>query len=93
MDAMKDKFRAYVNLSPDDDSPIIELCLSAAMQHAADVGISADLLENEPMDPKLELYLLALAGHWYDNRNFKTDSWVRSESVKMRRELMYKQEG
>lgn len=87
-----DGLREYANLMPDDNNTILELCLDAAIQHAKDAGIPEFLFMQEKPDPKLTLYIYALAAHWFDNREFRTDTFVKRESAKIRRELMYKEE-
>lgn len=45
-----------------------QLCFDAAVQAARDAGIPGWLFEDG--HPVLELYVYALALHWYDNRGF-----------------------
>lgn len=85
-------FRAYARLMPDDEDPIIGECYHAAVQHAHDAGIPDSLFEGSG-DPKLNLYVYALAAHWYDKRSFETDGYVKSAAVRMRRELMVRRDG
>lgn len=58
------ELREYLNLPPDDDG-IAERCLAAAKSKAAAAGIKV-FKKNAQYD----LFLCALAGCWYDNRNF-----------------------
>ena len=50
-----------------------QLCLQAALDHAKSAGIDTDRLTAEN-NAKFELYVYALALHWYDNRGFQSSS-------------------
>ena len=58
------KLREYLNMPPDMNDDIAELCLSAAKSKARTAGIP-EFQNNAQYD----LFLCALAGLWYDNRN------------------------
>mgnify|MGYP006951692603 FL=1 len=55
--------REYLNLPPDAEDTVAELCLEAAKSKARAAGIP-DYKNNATYD----LFLCALAGCWYDNR-------------------------
>lgn len=71
-------FTAYARL---DDAVLAEggeamtaqLCLDAAISHARSAGIPTDKLDGEN-NAKYELYIYAIALHYYDNRGFATSS-------------------
>lgn len=71
-----DKFRAYARL---DDPSFAEggeaeaalLCYDAAIASAKSYGIPVEKLKN---NPKLELFIYALAGHYFDNRNLMSST-------------------
>lgn len=63
-------FKSYARIMPDDTDETAELCLAAAQQHAHDAGIP-DSLNG---DAKYNLYIYALALHYYDNRGFTPSS-------------------
>lgn len=50
-----------------------QLCLQAALDHAKSVGIPVDRMTVEN-NAKFEMYIYALALHWYDNRGFQSSS-------------------
>lgn len=91
-------FCSYARLSPDEygddaETAVAELCLQAAVKHAKSAGIPVERL-NESGNPKLELYIYALALHFFDNRGFSpsTPSYAANEYMvklmtKMRVEL------
>lgn len=91
-------FCSYARIAPDvygDDAEgaVAELCLQAAIEHARASGIPVDEL-NECGSPKLELYIYALALHFYDNRGFTpnapsyaADEYMTRLMTKMRIEL------
>lgn len=83
-------------LTPETDGSI-RICLDAAVQHARDAGIP-DFLFDGGGDPKLNLYVYALALHYYDNRGFMpqsqayaSDEYTKRLMRQMRVELMYRQ--
>jgi len=87
-------FRDYARLSPDDDSASIEICFNAAVQHTVDAGVPLWLFDGDG-DPKLNLYVYALALNLYDNRGFELPNGVSAayiQAVKqaMRVELKYR---
>lgn len=57
----------YLGLMPDEDTSIAELALNAAKAKAEAAGVSA-----RDNDPYYDLFIYALAGAWYDNRNIST---------------------
>lgn len=59
-----DDFREYLNLPPDADTAFLEQCLKAAKSKARAAG-----LPNFQDNAQYDLFLCALAGCWYDNRN------------------------
>lgn len=71
-------FRAYARI---DDPSFDEsgeaaaalLCYNAAIASAKGYGIPVERLEQED-NAKLELFIYALAGHFYDNRNFTSST-------------------
>lgn len=74
-----------------------ELCLRAAVDHARGTGIPVDKLDAED-NAKYELYIYALANHWFDNRAFLSmsqsyaaDEYTRRIMAAMHLEL--KEEG
>lgn len=91
-------FSAYARLGDPqlvDDSErfTAELCLRAAMDHARGTGIPADKLDEED-NAKFELYIYAMASHWFDNRafnsseqSFSADEYIKREMRKMHIEL------
>lgn len=61
----KDDLMNYLNLPPDaDEDGLIELSLNAAKSKARVAGIP-----NFQNNAQYDLFLCALAGCWYDNRN------------------------
>lgn len=50
-----------------------QLCLQAALDHAESAGIPVKRLTAEN-NAKFELYIYALALHWFDNRGFEASS-------------------
>lgn len=58
--------REYLNLPPDAEDSIAEMCLNAAKSKARAAGIP-DYKNNAAYD----LFLCALAGCWYDNRGLR----------------------
>lgn len=73
-----DGFRAYARI----DDPAFEesgeaetalLCYNAAIADAKSCGIPVEKLIEEE-NAKLELYIYALAGHYFDNRNFMSST-------------------
>lgn len=58
--------RDYLNLPPDAEDSIAELCMKAAKSKARAAGIP-DYKNNATYD----LFLCALAGCWYDNRGLR----------------------
>lgn len=58
--------REYLNLPPDAEDSVAELCLEAAKNKARAAGIP-DYKDNAAYD----LFLCALAGCWYDNRGLR----------------------
>ena len=60
-----DLLKNYLNILPDDGDEIAELCLEAAKASAKSAGIP-EYEDNKRYD----LFICALAGCWYDNRNF-----------------------
>ncbi len=80
-------FKDYAGLLPGVSDSTAQLCYDAAIEHAHGVGIPQALFDAD--NPKLTLYVYAIAAHWYDKRSFETDGYVQRESSKMRRELMY----
>lgn len=93
-----DGFCAYARLGEPqlvDESErfAAELCLRAAKDHARGTGIPADRLDMEG-NAKYELYIYAMAAHWYDNRaftsseqSFAADEYIKREMRKMHIEL------
>lgn len=91
-------FCSYARISPEEygddaEGNVAELCLQAAIEHAKSAGIPVDRL-NEDGSSKLELYIYALALHFFDNRGFlpNTPSYASNEYMnrlmtKMRVEL------
>jgi hypothetical protein len=79
-------FLAYARLEPDDTDQMAVLCLDAAMRHAEDVTGRVPKTED---DAKLELYVYAIAAHYYDARSFAADSFSRALANQMRLELKY----
>jgi|GEM_PF-1160458 len=57
----------YLGLMPDEDTTIAELALNAAKAKAEVAGVSV-----RDGDPYYDLFIYALAGAWYDNRNMAT---------------------
>ena len=84
-------FKAYARLMPDDDDPSIKLCFDAAKEHAKSSGIPPERFDEA--SPKLDLYIYAMAAHWYDNRAFETigkpNEFILRKMAAMRLELMY----
>ncbi len=80
-------FKSYARIMPDDTDETAELCLAAAQQHAHDAGIP-DSLNG---DAKYNLYIYALALHYYDNRGFSpvinADNYTAQMMAKFRIEL------
>ena len=77
----------------DGESAVAELCLRAARDHARESGIPVDLLE-ERDNAKYELYIYALALHYFDNRGFLSttqayaaDEYTKRMMTRMRKEL------
>lgn len=58
--------REYLNLPPDAEDSVAELCLNAAKSKARTAGIP-DYQNNAEYD----LFLCALAACWYDNRGMR----------------------
>ena len=83
-------FKAYARLMPDDTDPTIKLCYDAAVQHAKGADIPEFLFTLTPSDPKLDLYIYAIALHWHDKRDLSADQIILTQTSKMRRELMYR---
>ena len=79
-------FKDYAQLMPDDTDPTIELCYNAALEHAADAGIAADVIAN---NSKAALYIYATALFWHDHRDQVGVPLTVSHMAKLRRELMY----
>lgn len=78
-------FSAYARLGDPqlvDDSERLtaELCLRAAMDHARGTGIPADKLDEED-NAKFELYIYAMASHWFDNRAFNSSISINAPRV------------
>lgn len=80
-------------LDEDGEALVAELCLRAAVSHANSAGIPTDKLDAAD-NGKYELYIYALALHFYDNRGFlsSTQSYAGDEYTKrimrqMRKEL------
>lgn len=80
-------------LDEDGESFAAELCLQAALDHARSAGIPTERLTSEN-NAKFELYIYALALHWYDNRGFErgsqsytSDSYTERLMKRMRLEL------
>lgn len=65
------------------EAEIANLCLRAAVDHARGVNIPVDLL-NAKDNAKYELYIYALANHYFDNRAFLslTQSFAADEYTK-----------
>lgn len=68
----KEGFMAYGRLSPascaeDNEDFVADLCFQAAIDHAKSFGVPVDRLISED-NAKFELYIYALALHFYDNR-------------------------
>lgn len=57
----------YLGLMPDEDTTIAELALNAAKAKAEAAGVSV-----RDGDPYYDLFIYALAGAWYDNRNISS---------------------
>ena len=69
-----ESFKAYarldeVTLSEDGEEETALLCYETAVAQARMCGVPVDKLETDG-NRMLELYVYALAGHYYDNRNF-----------------------
>lgn len=67
-------FCAYGRISAEEygdeaELAVAELCLQAAVDHAKSAGIPVTRLDSEG-NAKLELYIYALALHYFDNRGF-----------------------
>ena len=80
-------------MAEDGESGTAELCLRAAIDHARSAGIPVDRL-NEENNAKYELYIYAIALHWFDNRGFSPpsqayagDEYTRRMMAQMRVEL------
>lgn len=87
-------FKAYARLDADDMDPSIESCYQAALQHARDAGVPEFLFAlGEDGDPKLNLYVNALALYFYDNRSpEQMGQELPSQLIRMRRELTRRRE-
>lgn len=77
----------------DGEAFAAQLCLSAALDHAKSAGIDVDTLEQNN-NAKFELYIYALALHWFDNRGFQSssqtfagDDYTKRVMTRMRVEL------
>lgn len=93
-----DGFCAYGRISvpaleEDGESFAAQLCLTAALDHAKSAGIDVDRLTAEN-NAKFELYIYALALHWFDNRGFQSvsqtfagDEYTKRIMTRMRVEL------
>ncbi|MGI6156587.1 MAG: head-tail connector protein [Enterococcus lemanii] len=57
----------YLGLMPDEDTTIAGLALNAAKAKAKAAGVC-----ERKNDPYYDLFIYALAGAWYDNRNIST---------------------
>lgn len=85
-------FKNYARL--DETATDAQMFLDAALQHARDAGIPSFLFDID--DPKLTLYVYAIADHLYENRGFGradptgSDEYVEHEKRKMRVELKYR---
>ena len=90
-------FCAYGRLSvsaleEDGETFSAQLCLDAALSHAKSAGINVDRLTIEN-NAKFELYIYALALHYFDNRGFQpvsqsvSDDYTKRTMARMRREL------
>lgn len=89
-------FLSYARIPPDSETgenETAELCLSAAVEHAREAGIPTEKLDTAG-NAKYELYIYALALHYFDNRGFlsSTQAYAADEYTKrmmrqMRREL------
>ena len=82
-------FRAYARLSDpafseDGEAQTADLCLRAALDHARSSGIPVDRLTDSE-NAKFELYIYALALHWFDNRGFVSGSQSYSADEYTRR--------
>lgn len=80
-------------LEEDGEAFAAQLCLSAALDHAKSAGIPVDRL-TETNNAKFELYIYALALHWFDNRGFESssqtfagDDYTKRVMTRMRVEL------
>ena len=78
-------------LAEDGESFSAQLCLQAALDHAKSAGIRVEEMQNSA---KFELYIYALALHWYDNRGFTNsgqtfagDEYTKRLMARMRVEL------
>ena len=87
-------FRAYAKIDADDSDPSIESCYQAALQHARDTGVPEFLFTlSEEGDPKLNLYINALALYFYDNRSpEQMGQELPGQLIRMRRELTRRRE-
>lgn len=91
-------FYSYARISPsaqdeDGEAFTAQLCLQAALDHAKSAGIPVDRLTEEN-NAKFELYIYALALHWFDNRGFQStsqsfagDEYTKRLMTRMRVEL------
>ena len=67
-------FAAYARLDDavlevNSEAMTAQLCLDAAIAHAKSAGVPTDKLNGEN-NAKYELYIYAIALHYYDNRGF-----------------------
>lgn len=89
-------FMSYARIPPDSDpeeNEIASLCLYAAVDHAKSAGIPTEKLDATG-SAKYELYIYALALHYFDNRGFSSstqayaaDEYTKRMMRQMRREL------
>lgn len=90
-------FINYARIMPDDEETTAALCFESACAHAKDAaGIPQEVIDSGN-DPKLDMYIYALALFNYDNRGFtpmsqswSTNEFMNKQMIKMRNELMYK---
>lgn len=80
-------------MEEDGESYSAQLCLRAAVDHAKSAGIPVDRMISGN-NAKFELYVYALALHWFDNRGFQSalqtfagDDYTKRIMTRMRREL------
>ena len=62
--------RKYLNLMPDEDAAVAQFAMDAAIAKARASGVK-DLSGTE-YAPFYDMFIYALAGAWFDNRNTST---------------------